>query len=104
MIGTNRDLVAMRQAIEHEIMKLAMVKAGQRADTDIIDRDLAALYRERMALCAAMVNRRAEAAIDVVELQRWLHRYGALNRMALLRGAGRISAQQVCRASASSRV
>lgn len=101
MIGTNRDLLAMRQAVDHEIFRLTMVKAGRRADAGQIDLHLAALSRERLALCAAMVNRRAEAAKGVVELQRWVFGCGALNRVALLRGAGRVHALKLRREGAS---
>lgn len=96
MIGTNRDLIAMREAVDYEILKLTSLKgaAGRREEIDYIDRQLCALSRERVALCAAIVNRRLEAAKEVVGLARWVSGGGALDNAALVRGAGRVNAQR----------
>ena len=96
MIGTDRDLIAMREAVDYEILKLTSLKraAGRREEIDYIDRQLCSLSRERVALCAAIVNRRLEATKDVVVLARWVSGGGALDSAALVRGAGRVNAQR----------
>lgn len=81
MIGTNRDLTAMRQLLDFEIRKFgAMAKAtpGQ----DWIQKRLDSLCRQRLAVCAALVNRRAEAAKRVVDFSRWTSGNGALGQQS----------------------
>ncbi len=91
MIGTNRDLIAMRAVIDHEIFALALRKSamGRRDSANEIDRRLSALARERVALCAAIVNRRRESAKNIVVLASWLSGYGALDNIALDAGRRR---------------
>jgi len=90
MIGTNRDLAAMRDAVEYELSRLRALKSlpGREADAAFIDRQISALSRERIALTAAIVNRRAEAAKDVVVFSRWVSGNGVLDRVV-----GGVSAQ-----------
>ena len=83
MIATNRDLSAMRDAIEHEIVRL---KAPQNmplrvAEAEFIDQQIASLNRERVALCAVIVNRRIEASRDVVIFSRWVSCNGAFDNI-----------------------
>jgi ABC-type siderophore export system fused ATPase/permease subunit len=81
MIGTNRDLVAMRAAIEHELLQLQLTRrlSGRSTDTDFTERQIASLNRKRVALSAAIVNRRIEAAKDIVVFSRWANGNGALS-------------------------
>ena len=106
MIGTNRDLSAMRAAVEYEISKLKMLRTaeGRRADVDYIDRQLISLSRERLVLSAAIVSRQAEAAKDVVAFARWVSGDGALDRVTLLRAEGRLNAQRSRQHSTSGRL
>jgi len=85
MIGTNRDLIAMREAIEYEIFRLKALKSmpSRVADAAFIDRQLVSLSREQVALCAAIVNRRIEASKGVVMFSRWASGNGALDNTSL---------------------
>jgi len=85
MIGTNHDLTAMREALEYELFRLQALKnlPGRAADAAFIDRRIASLNRERVALAAAIVNRRIEASKDVVMFSRWANGNGALDAIAL---------------------
>lgn len=88
MIGTNRDLKAMRAALDAEIDRLTALKAeyGQWINAARVDARIAMLSRDRVALYTATVNRRWEAAKDVVVLARWASGNGALDRMSLACG------------------
>ena len=85
MIGTNRELSAMRKSLEFELFTLRALKnmPGRAADAVLVDRQIASLHRERVVLCAAIVNRRIEASKDVVEFSRWASGNGALNNISL---------------------
>jgi hypothetical protein len=85
MIGTNRDLRAMREALEYELFRLQAVKnlPGCVTGAGFIDRQIASLNRERAALCVAIVNRQIEASKDVVVFSRWASGNGALDTIAL---------------------
>jgi hypothetical protein len=89
MIGTNRDLTAMREALEYELFRLQALKnlPGRTADPAFVDRQLVSLNRQRVALCAAIVNRRIEASKDVVVFSRWATGNGALNNIPVRRPA-----------------
>jgi len=84
MIG---DLAAMREALEYELFRLQALKnlPGRAADAAFIGRQIVSLNRERVALCAAIVNRRIEASRDVVMFSRWANGYGALNNISFRR-------------------
>jgi hypothetical protein len=77
MIGTNRDLVQMQQILDREISRLNRLAGGAR-DTERIETRLATMCRQRISVCAALVNRRIEAANKVVEFSRWVSGNGAL--------------------------
>jgi hypothetical protein len=78
MIGTNRDLIAMRELIDFEIQKFAaMAKAT--SGQEWVEKHLLSLCRQRLAVCAALVNRRAEAAKSVVDFSRWASGNGAIH-------------------------
>ena len=77
MIGTNQDLVEMQQILDREILRLNRLTAGTRGPGWIENR-LALLCRQRIAVCAALINRRLEAANPVVEFSRWVSGNGAL--------------------------
>jgi hypothetical protein len=77
MIGTNRDLVQMQQILDHEIFRLNRLAGGPRGRGGIETR-LAMMCRQRISVCAALVNRRVEAANKVVEFSRWVSGNGAL--------------------------
>jgi len=81
MIGTNRDLAAMRNAIENELMAMKLLRRMQYgvAGTAAIDRKLASLMQKHAALCVAMASRRIEASQDVVVFSRWVSGNGALD-------------------------
>jgi len=81
MIGTNRDLAAMRAALDGEINRLIALKTTctGTANSDYVDGRIASLSRERAALYTAIVNRRFEAAKNVVVLARWASGNGALD-------------------------
>jgi hypothetical protein len=76
MIGTNRDLAEMQQILDREILRLNLL-AGSRGPGGI-DQRLALMCRQRISVCAALVNRRIEAANKVVEFSRWVSGNGAL--------------------------
>lgn len=90
MIGTNRDLCAMREALEYELFRLQALKnlPGRAADATYIDRQIVSLTRERASLSAAIVNRRIEASKTVVEFSRWADGNGALDNL-YFRGSAR---------------
>lgn len=108
MIGTNRDISAMREALEYELFRLQALKnlPGRTADAAFIDRQIVYLNRERVALCAAIVNRRIEASKDVVTFSRWVNGNGALNNVPFHRprsaNPGGVSAAVTLPAAASS--
>ena len=77
MIATNRDLATMQQLLDHEILRLHGLPSGM-AKPAWINRRLASLCRQRIAICAARVNRRMEASKRVVEFSRWVNGDGAL--------------------------
>ena len=77
MIGTNRDLIALRDVLEHEIVRLQQL-AMARPAPDWVERRLSLLARHRHSLCAVLVSRRSEAANKVVVLSRWFTGNGAL--------------------------
>jgi low affinity Fe/Cu permease len=77
MIGTNRDLVQMQQILDREIFRLNRLAGGPRGPGGIETR-LARMCRQRISICAALVNRRIEAANKVVEFSRWVSGNGAL--------------------------
>jgi len=81
MIGTNRDLAAIREIVDGEIDRLRHVAAGTR-DNGGIKRELNVLYRQRLAVCAALVNRRIEASNRIVNFSRWVSGNGALDVVA----------------------
>ena len=80
MIGTNRDLAAMQDAVEHELIQLHTRRlASPAAETVSVDCQIALLHRTRIALSAAMVSRRNEASKDIVTFSRWVSGNGALS-------------------------
>ena len=83
MVGTNRDLAAIKQILQREIDQLLYLAIGTR-DTVRIERELSLLYRQRLAVCAALVNRRIEAANKIVSLSRWASGNGALDLVLML--------------------
>jgi len=78
MIGTNRDLVVMREILEFEISRCQTMAKSSPGQRWIGDR-LVSLSRQRIAVSAALVNRRAEAAKRVVDFSRWVSGNGALS-------------------------
>ncbi len=87
MIGTNRDLAIMQQLLDHEILRLHGLPSGM-AKPAWINRRLASLCHQRIAICAARVNRRMEASKRVVEFSRWVNGDGALrDRLQHIRDA-----------------
>jgi hypothetical protein len=80
MIGTNRDLVEMQQILDREIFRLNRL-AGGAGGRGGIETRLAMMCRQRISVCAALVNRRIEAAHKVVEFS-WVSGNGALCRAA----------------------
>jgi hypothetical protein len=82
--ATNRDLAAMRQVIESELYRLTMLgkMSALSGDTPIAT-EIARLQRERVAPCAAIVRRRAEASRQVVSFSRWISGDAALNSVRL---------------------
>ena len=77
MIGTDRDLVEMQRILDREIFRLNRLAGGARGPGGIETR-LAMMCRQRISVCAALVNRRIEAANKVVEFSRWVSGNGAL--------------------------
>ena len=77
MIGTNRDLAAMREIIEIEIRRFKAI-AAERPGQSWMEHQFVSLSRQRIALCAALVNRRIEAAKKVVDFTLWVTANGAL--------------------------
>jgi hypothetical protein len=95
MIATNRDLTAMQELLDREILRLQRI-ASDGAEPGLLDRRLVALCRQRIAVCAALVNRRIEASNKVVVFSRWVSGNGALgdadtgcNRETMPFGEGR---------------
>jgi hypothetical protein len=84
MIGTNRDLAAIKQIVHAEIDRLQRMAAGTR-DTARIGRELKVLYRQRLAVAAALVNRRIEASNKIVDFSRWVSGNGAIGLIAMPR-------------------
>ena len=83
MIGTNRDLAAIKQTLHREIDGLQYLAVGMR-DTAWIERELSLLYRQRLAVCAPLVNRRIEASNKIVNFPRWASGNGALDLVPML--------------------
>jgi hypothetical protein len=81
MIGTNQDLVEMQRILDREILRLHRLTSGTRGPAWIENR-LELLCRQRISVCAALVNRRIEAANQVVEFSRWVSGNGALGSAA----------------------
>ena len=77
MIGTNRDLREIRHLLDHEILRLREL-AADAPGLDWVDRRLELMCRQRISVCAALVNRRIEAANRVVVFSRWVSGNGAL--------------------------
>jgi hypothetical protein len=77
MIGTNRDLKSMQRILDCRIIALKQL-AGAAPEQNWISRRLAFLSRQRIAVCATLVNRRIEAARHIVDLSRWFNGNGAL--------------------------
>ncbi len=76
MIGTNRDLARIRERLDLEILRFgAMAKSAP--EQAWIGNRLTHLSRQRLAICAALVNRRAEASKNVVNFSRWASGNGA---------------------------
>ena len=88
MISTNRALNTMRDKLDTEISRMNALRGWLPSSRDaaFIDRRLASLARQRVALCAAIVNRRTEAAKNVVVFSRWANGYGALDEVMLVSG------------------
>ena len=67
----------MQDVLDREILWLKeLTRSG--ADPGVLDRRLALLARLRLAVCAALVNRRIEASNKVVVFARWVSGRGAL--------------------------
>jgi low affinity Fe/Cu permease len=77
MIGTNRDLAAMQKLLDREILQLKRLASGG-AKPGLLEHRVASLCRQRVAVCAALVNRRIEASNKVVVFARWVSGNGAL--------------------------
>jgi low affinity Fe/Cu permease len=77
MIGTNRDLAAMQELLDREILRLKRMPSSAPEGTWIEGR-LSSVCRQRIAVCAALVNRRIEASNKVVVFSRWVSGNGAL--------------------------
>jgi hypothetical protein len=76
MIETNRDLLAMQQLLDREILR--MQGPASRDQSAWVGRELVLLCRQRIAVCAALVNRRLEAPKKVVVFSRWVSGDGVL--------------------------
>lgn len=78
----------MREAIDYELLRLtSLAKLGlDAAGAGGVAFEIARLRRERIALCAAIANRRTEAARTVVSFARWASGDGALDMLFLPRG------------------
>ena len=77
VIGTNRDLKSMQRILDCRIIELKQL-AGDAPEQNWISDRLAVLSRQRIAVCATLVNRRIEAARHIVDLSRWFNGNGAL--------------------------
>ena len=89
MIGTNRDLKSMQRILDWRITELKQLADDAPEQNWISDR-LAFLSRQRIAVCATLVNRRIEAARHVVDLSRWFNGNGALFVLAEPTGCQRV--------------
>jgi hypothetical protein len=78
MIGTNRDLASMQALLDHEIRLLNRM-LGTAPEQNMIEARLSLLRRQRIAVCAAVVNRRIEASNKVVVFSDWVSGNGALH-------------------------
>lgn len=87
MIGTNHDLAAIKQIANREIDRLLYLAGGTR-DTACIERELSLRYRQRLAICAVLVNRRIEASNKIVDFSRWFSGNGALDRVLMVSCSG----------------
>jgi hypothetical protein len=81
MIGTNRDLIEIRRLLDREIHRLQELAADM-PSPGWVDRRLETMCRQRISVCAALVNRRMEAANEVVVFARWVSGNGALGAFA----------------------
>jgi hypothetical protein len=81
MIGTNRDLKAIGDALDAEIFHLTTLKAMASCggDIDYLDDKLWLLARERRAVSVALANRQIEAMRNLVSFARWVSGNGALD-------------------------
>lgn len=77
MIGTNRELMAIQLLLDSEIAALCKLRDSKSCQRWVSSR-LLTLQRERIAICATLVNRRIEAAKPVVDLACWFNGSGAL--------------------------
>ena len=76
-IGTNRDLAKMQEILDQEI-RLLTRSLGTAPEQNMIEARLSLLSRQRIAVCAAVVNRRIEASNKVIVFSRWISGNGAL--------------------------
>jgi len=90
VIVTNRDLNAMRDELDRELFRLHALrsKPNRPAETERIERQIGLLCRRRVAICAAIVNRRIEASRNIVSLLRWASGCGALDNIPGLNWVG----------------
>lgn len=101
MIGTNRDLRAVQELLDVEILHFhIMLKTAP--EQDWIKYRLHSLSRQRASVCLALVNRRAEAAKKVVAFSRWVSGNGALESGGVGAGAGATQASAGWRKRTSS--
>jgi hypothetical protein len=94
VIGANRDLKSMQRILECRIIELKQL-AGDAPARDWITDRLAVLSRQRIAVCATLVNRRIEAARPIVDLSRWFNGNGALFGGAINRSLRNGNAQSL---------
>jgi hypothetical protein len=78
VIGTNRDLEALRRSLDCEFAALSRL-AGRAPDQTWISHRLLAIMRQRIVISATLANRRAEAARQVVDFSRWFNGNGELD-------------------------
>jgi hypothetical protein len=101
MIGTNYDLAAMRESLGHELLRLTMLPTMSVPTPHAIEIawEIAKLQRERIAICAIIVDRRIVASRPMVSFGRWASGNGALD--ALWRAGRRAVPTAGCQASIS---
>lgn len=78
---TDRELTAVRNMLDAEMFRLKSLQhmPGRAADVRWLSEKIAELNHDRVALCAAIVHRRFEAAKDVVSFSRWVSGDGAID-------------------------